>query len=88
MVIRIHTIHASFFSTKTAQFDRNIVFRRNCRFAVVLIDYVEGKGYSIHVTENSVILKTKQLKEHSYKIIDDQGNEYFVSCGVLNRINE
>lgn len=71
--------------------DRDIVFCKDCKFAVVLSSYYGGKGYTTHKTEAAAIAKSQQLSrsDSSHKIIDTDGNHYFINDsrgnGVLER---
>lgn len=57
-------------------FDREIVFGRGCKYAVVLSSYYGGKGYTTHKTVAATIAASKANKDYSHKIIDANGNHY------------
>jgi len=59
-------------------FDRDIVFAPGCNFAIVLASYYGGKGYTTHKTMAAAIAASRRNKEFSHRIIDTEGNEYFI----------
>lgn len=66
-------------------FDREIVFRAGCKFAVVLASYYGGKGYTTHRTESAAIAASKRNGDYSHQVIDDEGNRYSVNYDRLVR---
>ena len=68
-------------------FDREIVFGKDCKYAVVSASYYGGKGYTTHRTEESAVAGSKR-NECSHAIIDTQGNYYADNAwnGTLTRI--
>jgi len=67
------------------QFDRDIVFRSKCIYAVVLASYYGGKGYTTHRTEAAAIAASKANKDYSHKIIDVHGRRHYVNGNELVR---
>lgn len=57
---------------------RPIVFASGSRYAVVLSRHYGGKGYTTHSTQELTIKKSRSLKEFSHKIIDTDGNYYYI----------
>ena len=68
-------------------FDRDIVFGKDCIYAVVLASYYGGKGYTTHRTDEAVIKQCRRLKGYSYEVIDCDGDLYDVDtfAGMLMR---
>lgn len=56
--------------------DRDIIFPKGCKFAVVLASYYGGKGYTTHKTEGAAMVASQSRKDYSHAIIDIDGNEY------------
>lgn len=61
-------------------FDRDINFRKDCKYAVVLAAFYGGKGYTTHRTAQATIAQANRMSEYSYKIIDIDGWTYDI-CG-------
>ncbi len=59
-------------------FDREIVFGKDCIFAVVNAAYYGGKGYTTHKTKEAAIKAYKRNGDTSCKIIDRDGDEYTI----------
>lgn len=66
-------------------FDREIVFAKGCKYAVVLASYYGGKGYTAHKTEKAAVAASKRNRDYSHMIIDAEGNEYIVNHDKLVR---
>jgi hypothetical protein len=69
---------ASIHSLASELYDREIVFGKDCIYAVVNAAYYGGKGYTTHKTEEATIKAYKNNGDTSCKIIDRDGNEYMV----------
>lgn len=62
------------------QYDREIIFRNGCKFAVVLSSYYGGKGYTTHKTPYAAAKASHANRGYSHTIIDSAGNRY-IACG-------
>jgi hypothetical protein len=71
------------------QFDRDIVFGKDGKYAVVIAAYYGGKGYTSHKTAKAAIAKSRSESKanYSHTIIDIDGNEYCINGDSLERIN-
>ena len=67
--------------------DREIVFARGCKYAVVIASYYGGRGYTTHRTEAATI-KTSKAAVYSHVIIDAQGQRYEVNPNQTLRVSE
>lgn len=65
------------------QYDREVVFGRGCRYAVVLASYYGGKGYTTHRTAEATIKASHRVREYSHVILDTAGREYSVDGDTL-----
>ena len=57
------------------QFDRCIVFGKDCKYAVILASYYGGKGYTTHRTLNAAIKAHDKLRGYSRVILTLDGDE-------------
>ena len=60
------------------QFDRDINFRSDCIYAVVLAAFYGGRGYTTHKTAQAAVNQSMRMADYSHKIIDSDGNIYTV----------
>ena len=61
-------------------YDRDIVFRQGCHYAVVLAAYYGGKGYTTNKPGEAAIAAYNRKSDYSLEVIDYDGNYYDV-CG-------
>jgi hypothetical protein len=64
----IHSIASEFY-------DREIKFRKDCEYAVVLASYY-GDTYKTFKSEKACARYARKMKDYSYQIIDAEGNRY------------
>lgn len=57
-------------------FDREIVFRAGCEYAVVDAAYYGGKGYTTHRSQEAAAAASHRNRNYSHVIIDADGKEY------------
>jgi len=76
----------SIYDLASDKFDREIKFPAGSKYAVILVAYYGGKGYTTHKTTEAAIAKSKSLHEYSHAIIDCDGNEYGINGDMLVRI--
>jgi len=57
-------------------YDRDIIFQKDCKFAVVLSSYYGGKGYTTHKSIGATVKQSKKMDDYSHTIIDKIGNTY------------
>ena len=62
--------------------DREIVFRGDAKYAVVLASYYGG-GYTTHTTEEATVKAARKVRAYSHTILDADGNEYMEYYGEL-----
>jgi len=70
-------------------FDRDIIFRKPAKYAVVLAAYYGGRGYTTHHTAEAAIAKSAKMcaAGYSHTVIDCDGREYATHDGSLSPIN-
>jgi len=57
--------------------DREIIFGRGCKYAVILASYYGGTGYTTHRTEVAAAKESRKQREYSHTILDSDGVEYY-----------
>lgn len=63
--------------------DREIKFRKDCKYAVVCAAYYGGKGYTTHKTDAAACKASLALGDYSHQIIDANGNRYMANYDTL-----
>lgn len=65
------------------QYDRDIKFPKNSKFAVIKSSYYGGKGYTTHKTFNAALNASNSNRDYSCQILDVDGNRYNENGGKI-----
>ncbi len=63
-------------------YDRDIRFRKGCKYAVVLAAFY-GDIYRTYQTADALIRDKSFRRDYSYTIIDAKGQKYDINCDEL-----
>lgn len=67
-------------------YDREIKFRKGCKYAIVWASYYGGNCYRTFKSEEACV-KVANIVEESFSIIDSDGNRYVVNYDRLERLD-